>query len=157
MRHIALAAALLLAGCTPYTPHYGQSHWIHESLTRCSAQIYYPPSYPCGALSVELIKDAGGVRMYVNLLLLPLCPDEASSGYFTFDLTIDGLPYQAKATILAGGQRLLFDEASMNQLINAFLADKAVYIQAGMHGTEVCPHGFAQAYNAIMTKRSQSY
>lgn len=147
--------ALLLTGCTTYNPRYTGTHWIFEECVNCAAccrtsHAYYPPHYPCGSLSVELIKDAACLRMYLNLLLVPVCPEELFSDCLAFDVTIDGIPLRAHATVLEGGQRLLLDEQTMNRFIEAFLLAQTIHIRVGMHSGDVCSEGFKNAYEAIM-------
>ena len=90
--------------------------------------------------------------MYVNLLLVPVCPEDPFSDCITFDLTIDDITYETRATVLEGGQRLLLSETGMNSLIDALLAEQAIHIQVGMHSCNVNPHGFGQAYEAVMRR-----
>ncbi len=155
MSPLFIALALLVTGCGTYTPRYAGASWIYSALSNCaphyrSAEAYYPPSYPCGSLSLELIKDAGGLRMYLNLLMLPMCPEDLYSDCINFDVTIDSVLYQAKATVLEGGQRLLLDQPSMNRLIDAWLARQTVHINAGLHAGDISPTQFARCYEAIM-------
>ena len=88
--------------------------------------------------------------MYVNLLLVPVCPEDPCSDCMDFDITIEGIRYAGRACVLEGGQRLLLDEASMNRVIDALLAEECVQLRVGMHFAEVTPNCFGRSYEAVM-------
>ncbi len=150
-----LIACLLFVSCTSYIPRYGSKCWVVQEFANCapcyrSSEAYYPPHYPCGSLSLELIKDSSGLRMYVNLLLVPVCPEDPFSDWIIFDLTIDGITHETRATVLEGGQRLLLNETNMNTLIEALLAEQTIHIHVSMHSADINPSGFAQAYETVL-------
>jgi len=115
-----------------------------------SAQITYSPEGIAKGLEIALCRNAEGIRLYLNLLVVPVCPD--ASGKFEFHYEIDGNNYTAAASVMRGGQRLLVDEESADMIINTFLNGQAVTFKFSMYNQTITSDKFLPCYQKLQSR-----
>ncbi len=88
---------------SPRCPLFWSERWVHPSQT----------------LSVEIVRDLCKTRVYFNLLVCPVIPDDAETGRLIFEYWINGDPFKGAAYALKGGQRLLLDDKTSSHILEA--------------------------------------
>lgn len=88
---------------SPRCPLFWSERWIHPSHT----------------LSVEIVRDLCSTRVYFNLLICPVVPDDLETGKLIFEYWINGDPFKGVAYVLKGGQRLLLDDMTSSHFLEA--------------------------------------
>nr|NGX57817.1 hypothetical protein [Chlamydiota bacterium] len=128
----ALGAVLLL--CFNGCGYFCYSPWILETTqTYCSAYRSARMSLLAKNMGIEIIRDQCGVRMYLNLMICPIQPDDPCDQLFTFTYCVGTAKYQGTAYVLEGGQRLWLENHTAIEMMNALYSGSSIQISMGMY------------------------
>lgn len=91
-------------------------------------------------LDVALFRDCAGMRLYADtrVLYFPFDPDNPSEIACAVAIG-DQPPVSVVVKRLDGGQRILFDDAATQEIVNALLAGNCVDLSIGQFRTRLIP------------------
>lgn len=98
-----------------------------------ATRIYYVSPCATEALTVQIEIGHEGLRMYLDLYICPVGCDEAQSQSISFDYIAMGTPHKGNGYVLEGGQRILLDDRTTEEMISFLLKGYDLVISVGMY------------------------
>lgn len=114
-----------------------------------SSRMTLPGSSTSSPLTISIIRTISGVRMYINLLQLPVPPDPTDLSKAVVTISDDCKSYQISVHRFEGGQRLLVPNEVSQQLIELLLNDQSFKISVGSYRSDIIPANFQKLYNTL--------
>jgi len=109
------------------------------------------PNSDYSHLEIELVRNASGIRFYINLLFLQALPlaEDPSRTSLTL-LFEDQVPCIVYPYLLEGGQRLLLPGDVADLLVQSLLDDRSFTLQIGRSQIVVTPTHFVEGYQRLL-------
>ena len=127
---LSIVLLFFFSSCGIFYPYT----WIEETTSpRCGEYWSSRLTYPSSSLQMEIVKDNYVTRVYLNLLICPVEPDDPESQMISFTYYVGSAKYTGTAYVLKGGQRLLLDDQASNKLISFFGNNKEIRVVLGMY------------------------
>lgn len=147
--------ALCLATCSTSCLSTASRGWIFLEVKAShpcynAGKIILKPEKEYSYLEVEIVRTSSGLRMYLNILLMQAlpCQDNIKATEVVIILPQETLTFIA--TLLEGGQRILFPPEITNLLIQTLLNDLTFSIKLGANSFTVIPNQFEESYSHLM-------
>ena len=109
-----------------------------------SSRLYLVPGDFCRGFEVEILSNAEGQRLYLNLISFRLI-----EGVAELELVVDESMSTYTAQVLEGGQRLLFPPQATEEMINAWLGGKDVHLCLANRELEITHEGFIEKFTFL--------
>lgn len=128
---LSVILLFLLAGCRGY---YNINPWIEESVApRCSTFWSSRQFHSSSTMEMDIVTDHCDTRVYLNLMICPVEPDNPESQTINFDYWVEGVSFTGRAFVLKGGQRLLLDNDASEIILTALRSGNAISISLNMY------------------------
>lgn len=115
-----------------------------------SGRMYLLPESDCHHLELELDRGRSGIRMYLNLLLLPAQPYPGDPNRTTAQLIVDGEVSTFYPYCFSGGQRLLIPEEITQAIIENLSEGEISLVKVGYEEIRIVPNNFEACYQRLM-------
>lgn len=128
----------LLIGLTSCRKH---CLWKHCRIETVCPKYFITRSFlqkgtPYDPIEIEIISTPKESRLYIDLLFITL-PEHISKIPISF--SIDGIIYESEASVFEGGQRLLLEESSTAQILEALFSGSSVKFLFDSYPCELFP------------------
>ncbi len=85
---------------------------------------------------MEIVRDHCDTRVYLNLMVCPVEPDDPESQTISFEYYVGSAKYTGLAYVLKGGQRLLLDDHTSAVMLKALDSGQEFTISVGMYHSD---------------------
>lgn len=151
-RAIFALCLLQLNSCTPPLPRQWNIQFIRTQCPRFnSGKMFLEPDSGLCYLDLELLRNASGIRIFLNLLLLEAPPWKEDPSRTTLSVFFEERePWIVHPFLLEGGQRLLFSGEDSDKIIEELMLGNEFLIQIGRHQIRVVSTNFTKALEELM-------
>jgi len=113
---------------------YNASPWIVETSATNPARYWSSRThYPSDSIGMEIVQDKCDIRVYLNLMVCPVEPDDPENQTISFEYFVGSAKYRGTAHVLKGGQRLLLDDQTSTVMIHALKSNQCLTLTIGMY------------------------
>jgi hypothetical protein len=136
-----------------------QSHWAFDQIHSDKAEfrstkLTYYARDPVNGIDIEFLKSDDHLNAYLNIHSTPVKPHKEEPTSALLTINIEGEVMRCRVYRLAGGQRFLISEATVQTLVDALRNHKALSIALAGYHTVVQPGDFASKFEKFLNPLS---
>jgi hypothetical protein len=148
---LALCLAIPTACSRPACRQWEIEEIVTQNPCFNGGRLILSPDSDYSHVELELIRNASGIRFYINLLFLHAMPWNVDHTRTCVTIQIENQdPWTVYPYLLEGGQRLLLPSNVADILVQHLLDNQSFTIQIGHNQTNVLSHNFLKVYRQLL-------